>query len=159
MLGLEIRALALALVLPSLGAIAGECAPVPENLEKAIHSYIAKLKAFEDCSARRIQTSDAITVVIYTAEGACADFPARAKPGTCSNNWTRYMMGFVNHRVLPPLEVGGKGGFTDTAIKIAHGIVEVSGLTLGPNDALCCPSVPETKRFDFSQGGFSEIRP
>ncbi len=78
------------LLLPSLGAIAGECPPLPGDPEKAVHGHIAELRAYEYCKARNIQTSGAITVVIYTAEGACVGYPARAKPKICSNNWARY---------------------------------------------------------------------
>ena len=68
------------------------------------------------------------------------------------------MVALSGQRITPPVEVGGKDGLTDTDIKISDGIIEVSGLSVGPNDAMCCPSVPETKKFKISPSGLSEVR-
>lgn len=145
------------LVLP-LGALAGSCPVAPTEIEKAIRQHITTQRATEYCGARTVKAEGDITVAIYTAEGACAALNPRAKPGTCSNNWVRYMVALSGQRVTPPVEVGGKGGLTDTSVKISEGTVEVSGLSLGPNDPMCCPSVPETKKFQVSPSGLSEVR-
>jgi len=44
-------------------------------------------------------------------------------------------------------------------MKLAGNSVELIGLSIGPNDPLCCPSIPQTKKFKFSQNGFKEIKP
>lgn len=146
------------LVFP-LGAQAGSCPAVPVEIEKAIRHHMATLRATEYCGARTVKAEGGITVAIYSAEGACAALNSRAKPGTCLNNWVRYMVALSGERVTPPVEIGGRGSLTDTGIKISGGIVEVNGLSLGPNDALCCPSVPQTKMFKVSSSGLSEVRP
>ena len=69
------------------------------------------------------------------------------------------MVGSLNGKIIGPVIVGGKGGLADNEIKIKGNIVELVGLTIGPNDALCCPSVPSSKRFGFSENGFKEIKP
>ncbi|MEF9387163.1 hypothetical protein V4890_16290 [Ralstonia solanacearum species complex bacterium KE056] len=146
------------LVLP-LDALAGSCPATPAKIEKAIRQHIVTLRAAEYCDARTVKAEDGVTVAIYTAEGACATLDPRAKPGTCSNNWVRYMVALSGQRITPPIKVGGKGGLTATGIRISNGTVEVSGLSLGPQDSTCCPSVPETKKFRISPSGLSEVRP
>ncbi|HKA77224.1 MAG TPA: hypothetical protein VKD19_08965 [Pseudolabrys sp.] len=146
------------LVFP-LGALAESCPAAPAAIEKAIRQHIATLRATEYCGARTVKAKGNITVAIYTVEGACAALNPRAKPGTCSNNWVRYIVALSGQRVTPPVEVGGKGGLTDTGVKISEGVVEVSGLSLGPSDPMCCPSVPQTKMFKISSSGLSEVRP
>lgn len=142
-----------------LGALAGSCPPAPAEIEKAIRQHIATLRATEYCGARKVTAEGGITVAIYTAEGACAALNPRAKPGTCSNNWVRYMVALSGQRVMLPVEVGGKGRLAVTGVKISQDIVEVNGLSRGPNDAMCCPSVPQTKMFKVSSSGLSEVRP
>ena len=148
--------LVLLLVLP-LDAIAGIRTAVPAQIEQAIHQHVIKLRATEYRDARTVKAENGIVVAIYTVEGACAGLNLRAKPGTCSNNWVRYMVALSDHRVTPPVAVGGNGGFSDTAVKVSDGIVEISGRSAGPNDAVCCSSVPEIKRFKISASGLSEI--
>ena len=151
-------AIVLLLVLP-LDAIAGIRTATPAQIEKAIHQHVAKLRATEYRDARTVKAESGIVVAIYTVEGACAGLSLRAKPGTCSNNWVRYMVALSGHRVTPPVVVGGNGGFSDAGVKISDGLIEISGRSAGPNDAVCCPSVPETKRFKISASGLSEVRP
>lgn len=145
------------LVLP-LGALAGSCPVAPAQIEKAIGQHVAALRATEYCDARTVKTENGVTVAIYTAEGACAELNARAKPGTCSNNWVRYMVALSGRRVTPPVEIGGKGGFMDVGVTISDREIEVRGLSLGPNDPICCPTLPVTKKFEVSPSGLSEIR-
>jgi hypothetical protein len=151
-------AIVLLLVLP-VDAMAGSPTAASAQIEKAIHKHIIKLRATEYRDARTVQAEDGIVVAMYTVEGTCAGLNPRAKPGTCSNNWVRYMVALSGHRITPPVVIGGKGGLSDTGVKISDGIIEVSGLSAGPNDAVCCPSVPETKSFKFSRSGLSEVRP
>ncbi|MEF2249504.1 hypothetical protein [Ralstonia solanacearum] len=146
------------LVLP-LDALAGSCPVVPAQITKAIRQHIITLQASEYCAGRTVKTENGITVAIYTAEGACAGENPRAKPGTCSNNWARYMVALSGRRITPPVEVGGKGDLADRDVKISDGTIEVSGLSIGPNDSMCCPSVPGKKTFKISPSGLSEIRP
>lgn len=146
------------LVFP-LSVLAGSCPAAPVEIEKAIRQHLTTLRAAEYCGARTVKAEGGLIVAIYTAEGACAALNPRAKPGTCSNNWVRYMVALSGQRVTPPVEIGGKGGLTDTGVKVSDGMVEVTGLSFGPNDSTCCPSVPETKRFKVSPSGLSEVRP
>jgi hypothetical protein len=147
------------LLLLPLDALAGSCPAAPAKIEKAIRLHIVALRATEYCDARRVKAENGVTVAIYTAEGACATLNSRVAPGTCSNNWVRYMVTLSGQRVTPPVEVGGKSGLADTGVNIVDGIVEVSGLSVGPHDATCCPSVPKTKKFKISTSGLSEVRP
>lgn len=143
----------------SFDALAGGCPAAPAPIEKAIHRHIAMLRATEYCAARRVKTERGITVAIYTAEGACAALDLRLKPGSCSNDWARYMVALSGQRVTAPVEIGGKGGFTDTDVKISDGVVEVKGVSVGPHDPICCPSVQETKQYKVSPSRLSVTRP
>ena len=151
-------AIFLLLLIPSV-ALAGSCPAAPEQIKKAIRQHIVRLRATEYCDARKVKTEHGITVAIYTAEGACAAQNLRAEPGTCSNNWVRYMVVLSGQRITLPVAVGGKSGFSDMRVEISRGIIDVSGLSVGPNDSMCCPSVPTTKKFKISPSGLSEIRP
>ncbi|TRW89492.1 hypothetical protein [Candidatus Methylobacter oryzae] len=143
----------------SFAVAAEECPSTPPKIDKAIRRHVSKLRAAEYCEARTVKAEGGITVAIYTAEGACAGFNARSKPGTCSNNWSRYMVVLAGQCVTPPIEVGSKGDLSDTGVEISEGIIKITGLVVGPNDAMCCPSVPEARRFKFSQARLSRIRP
>jgi hypothetical protein len=122
------------LLLLPLDALAGNCPAAPAQIDKAIQQHITRLGATEYCDARRVKTENGITVTIFTAEGACAAQNPRDEPGTCSNNWVRYMVALLGQRVTPPVEVGGKSGFSDTAVRISNGIIQVNGLSVGPNE-------------------------
>jgi len=148
----------LAALLISQNISAGECPPTPENIDKAINSHIRKIRASEYCPARSIKSENGTVIVVYTAEGECGE-DKESTPGTCSNNWVRYMVGSISGRIIGPIKVGGKGDLSDSEIKIEGNIVEIAGLTIGPNDAMCCPSVPKTKKYEFSKNGFKEIQP
>jgi len=156
---MRIIATIFALLLFSFHAAAEECPPTPEGVKRAIENHIKKLRADEYCKARTVKTEGNVTIAIYTAEGACEGFSKKAKAGTCSSNWVRYMVGSINGKVIGPIKVGGKGDLTDSGMNITDSTVELTGLTLGPSDPLCCPSVPKTKNFKFSQSGFSESKP
>ncbi len=143
----------LSLLVLSLDVLAGGCPAAPAKIEKAIQQHMITLRATEYCEARTVKTEHGITVAIYTAEGACAGQDPQAQPGTCSNNWVRYMVVRANQKITPPVEVGGKGGMTDTGVRISSGTIEVKGRSLGPKDSMCCPSVPETKTFKISPSG------
>lgn len=155
---MKLRAAVFSLLLFPLGALAASCPVAPAPIEKAIHRHIDTLRATEYCDARRVKTEDGVTVAIYTAEGACAGVDPRGQPGTCSVNWVRYMVALAGRRVTPPVEVGGKGGLTDVGVEISDGIIEVKGLSVGPNDPLCCPTLPATKKFKLSPSGLTEVR-
>ncbi|QYD72954.1 hypothetical protein KZJ38_25070 [Paraburkholderia edwinii] len=127
-------AIVVLLMIP-LDAIAGTRTAAPAEIEKAIRQHVIKLQATEYRDARTVIAQNGIVVVIYTIEGACAGINPRAKPGTCSNNWVRYMVALSNHRITPPAAIGGNGGLSDTGVKISDGIIEVSGISAGPNDA------------------------
>ena len=73
------------------------------------------------------------------------------------NNWIRYMVALSGGRTTRPLEVGGKGDLSDTSTIISEGVIEVTGLSFGPGDSMCCPSVPKTKEFRISPSGLSQI--
>jgi hypothetical protein len=137
----------------------GDCPSTPDGIKKAIESHIRKIRADEYCNARTVKTEGSITIAVYTAEGSCEGFSKKAKAGTCSNDWVRYMIGSINDKIIGPLIVGGKGDLTDDKLIILENTIELSGLSIGPNDSMCCPSKPKTKIFKFSQGGFSEIKP
>jgi hypothetical protein len=94
-----------------LDALAGRCPAAPVQIENAIRQHITRLGATEYCDARRVKTENGITLAIYTAEGACAGQNSHDEPGTCSNNWVRYMVALSGPRVTPPVEVGGKERF------------------------------------------------
>ncbi len=146
-------------LMPPLIASAGSCPAAPVEIEKAIRQHIVTLRAVEHCAARTVKDEGGITVAIYTAEGACANLSSKAKSGTCSNNWVRYMVALSGRQVTAPVEVGRKGGLSDTSVKVSGRVIDVNGLSLGPNDSMCCPSVPETKRFKLSPSGLSQVRP
>ena len=151
-------AILLAALIISQNILAGECPPTPPNIDKAINSHIQKIRASEYCPARSIKSENGIAIAVYTAEGACGDDKETA-PGACSNNWVRYMIGSIRGTIIGPIEVGGKGDLSDREIRIEGNIGELVGLTIGPDDALCCPSVPKTKKYEFSKNGFKKIQP
>lgn len=137
---------------------ADSCPVVPENLAKAISYHIASIRADEYCEARHLTGNARITIVIYTAEGACGGDVAD-EPGSCSVNWVRYMLGFYKGKILGPIAIGGKGSLTDNSIEVSENAVEIKGLVPGKNDPLCCPSVQASKFYSFSENGFKEILP
>jgi hypothetical protein len=138
-------------------AHAGGDANASAQVENAIHRHITRLRAIEYREARRVTTVNGTTVAIYTAEGACEGFDLQATPGTCSNNWVRYMIAISGNRTTLPLEVGGKGDLSDTKTTISEGVIEISGLSFSPGDSLCCPSVPKTKKYQITPSGLSQI--
>jgi len=137
---------------------AEECPPTAAHIEKAINGHIQKIRAIEYCEARSIRSEDEIIVALYTAEGECRN-NKKSPPGTCSNNWSRYMIGSIKGRIIGPVKIGGKGDLSDNAIRLKGNNVEIDGLTIGPKDALCCPSIPKKKKFLISVNGFKEIKP
>lgn len=149
----------LALILLSSNAPANECPPTPNNIRAAIQDHIQKIRAAEYCRARVVETGGNITVAVYTAEGACLGSTRGEAAGTCSNDWARYMVGAIDGKIIGPIKVGGKGDITDSEIRVSDNTVELTGVTMGPNDPMCCPSVPSRKLFRFSHEGFSEIKP
>lgn len=154
---MKLLALTSLVVLLPVGAHADGGPTTPVQVENAIRHHIASLRAVEYPEARRVTAVEGTTVAIYTAEGACAGFSLRAKPGTCSNNWVRYMVALSGGRTTRPLEVGGKGDLSDTSTTISEGVIEVTGLSFGPGDSMCCPSVQKTKEFRISPSGLSQI--
>jgi hypothetical protein len=73
------------------------------------------------------------------------------------NNYERYMIGFMNGKIIRPIQIGGKAGFSDRAIKTNKMMIEIDGVTVGENDGYCCPSEPMTKKFEISENRFREI--
>ena len=142
----------------SFSVVAEECPSIPKNLENAVIQHIQTIRASEYCEARSVQSNKTLSVVIYTAEGECGS-NSKEEPGTCSVNWVRYMVGEYNGKIIGPVSIGGKGNLSDTQVKISGGVVEISGLTIGANDALCCPSVSASKKYRVAENGFQEILP
>jgi hypothetical protein len=145
-------------ILISLSAMAEECPATPGNIKKAIDKHVRKIRAAEYCAARSIKIEGENAIAVYTAEGACFS-DKESTAGACGNHWERYMVGSINGKTIGPIEVGSKDSFSDSEMKLAGNSVELIGLSIGPNDPLCCPSIPQTKKFKFSQNGFKEIKP
>lgn len=99
-------------------------------------------------SLYRIEHKDVkeFSIAIYTLEGSGG-----------GNHYERYMIGFMNGKIIRPIQIGGRAGFSDRAIKTNKMIIEIDGVTVGENDGYCCPSKPMTKNFEISENGFSEI--
>ena len=131
---------------------ADDCIAVPKPLAQEITNHLEKIRAGEYCPATILQTNEKTTVVVFTAEGPCFN-QINETPGSCGNNWVSYMVGSVNGKIFSPIRVGGKGGLSIKDIKIIENNVELSGLSVGKNDSLCCPSVPTTTTFEIPQGG------
>ena len=149
-------ALLVGFVIP-FSALAGQCPATPGQIEKSIHHHIDSLRASEYCRARSVKVEHGVAVAIYTAEGACAGIDPNAGPGTCSNDWVRYMVVRSGGRLTQPIAIGGKGFFTGTSIEIRQDTIEVHGLSWGPNDAMCCPQTPQTKKFAFDHSRLHEV--
>ena len=146
------------LILMSFNAVAEECPITPDNITEAIENHIREIRASEYCPGRSIRTDGVNTIVVYTAEGAC-DPEEESAAGLCGNHWERYMIGSINGKIIGPIEVGRKGELSDKEIKITGNLIELTGLAIQPKDSFCCPSLPQTKKFEFSQDGFNEIKP
>jgi hypothetical protein len=63
------------------------------------------------------------------------------------------MIGSINDKIIGPLIVGGKGDLTDDKLIILENTIELSGLSIGPNDSMCCPPSPKQKYSNFHKGG------
>lgn len=122
------------------------------------NTHIAHIRADEYCAARTFTSGDGLSILIYTAEGACNN-DKNEKPGTCSTSWVRYMIGEYQGRSIGPMALGGEGSFQDTRVVIAEGIVKFVGFTYGKSDPLCCPTVPSAKIFRVSGGRFVQVNP
>ncbi|MEO6973241.1 MAG: hypothetical protein ABI135_07485 [Rhodoferax sp.] len=146
------------LALAAFGANAKDCAAVPAPLKQAMIQHISSIRADEYCAARTFKTDGEISVLIYTAEGACYKDTSQ-KPGTCSTNWVRYMVGEYKDRPVEPVVVGGNGGLEDRQVTISHGVIKINGFTVGSSDPLCCPTVPAVKTFKVSGGRFVVVPP
>ena len=94
------------------------------------------MRATEYCEARTVKSDGKLSVVIYTAEGACGS-DSKEEPGTCSSTWFRFMVGERNGKIIGTEQIGGKFDFSDRKIRISGNVVEISGLTLGDKDAFC----------------------
>ena len=90
--------------------------------------------------------SDKFSIAIYTLEGSGG-----------GNHYERYMIGFMNGKIIRPIQIGARAGFSDRAIKTNKMMIEIDGVTVGKNDGYCCPSKPMTKKFEISENGFREI--
>jgi uncharacterized membrane protein YhdT len=86
------------------------------------------------------------SIAIYTLEGSGG-----------GNHYERYMIGFMNEKIIRPIQIGARAEFSDRAIKTHKMMIEIDGVTLGENDGYCCPSKPMTKKFEISNNGFREI--
>ena len=148
----------LLLAATAFGVNAKGCSLVPASLKKTMLQHIARIRADEYCAARTFKADRELSVLIYTAEGACDDDKSQ-KPGTCSTNWVRYMVGEYKGRPVGPVAVGGKGGLQDKQVTLSNGVVKISGLTVGSFDPLCCPTVQAAKTFRVSGGRFVEVSP
>jgi hypothetical protein len=148
----------LSLFAAGISNAAEECQTLPETLEASVNLHIQTMRAYEHCEARKLQSTQDVSVVIYTAEGACSN-DSTQEPSACSNNWDRYMTGEIDGKVLKPIRVGGRAEFADSQIKITGAIVELSGFSVSPNDPLCCPSVLASKKYRATSNGFEEIPP
>ena len=146
------------MVLLAFTANAEECPSIPSALQQAMTRHVTKIRAEEYCPGRVLKSNGELSVLIYTAEGACGDDTTQ-EPGTCSVTWVRYMVGLYKGKIVAPIIVGGKGDLCDKKVSISKGIVTVSGLEVGPSDAFCCPSVPAKKMFKVSEGHFVEVTP
>lgn len=140
----------------ALTAKADNCPLVSPLLQKAMLQHIAHIRADEYCPARSVKSEGNLSVLIYTAEGACNGNRAQ-QPGTCSNDWVRYMVGENKGRLLAPVIVGGKGRFEDDTISLAKGLIKISGLAAGKSDASCCPGTSAVRTFRVSEGRFVEV--
>ena len=109
------------LLLLPLDALAGSCPAAPVQIENAIRQHITRLGATEYCDARRVKTENGITVAIYTAEGVCAGQNSHDEPGTCSNNWVRYIIWWIPNYPKPQsaVENGLREVLTD---QVTHAI-------------------------------------
>lgn len=152
---MKLLALTSLVVLLPVGAHADGGPTTPVQVENAIRHHIASLRAVEYPEARKVTAVEGTTVAIYTAEGACAGFSLRAKPGTCSNNWVRYMVALSGGRTTRPLEVGGKGDLSDTSTTISEGVIEVTGLSFGLETQCAAPQCQKRKSFGFLRQGLA----
>ena len=156
---LEMKRFAMVLLFAaSLPVAAEECPKVPKAIETAIAEHIEAMRATEYCEARTVRSDGKLSIVIYTAEGACGS-DSNEKPGTCSSIWDRYLIGERNGKIIGPEPVGGKFDFSDRKLRISGNVVDISGLTPGANDAFCCPTVPASRKYKVSKDGFEEISP
>jgi len=142
----------------AFGASAKDCSPVPAALKNAMLQHISSIRADEYCAARTFKADSELSVLIYTAEGAC-DKDRSQKRGTCSTNWVRYMVGEYKGKPIEPVVVGGKGGLEDRRVTLSKGVIKISGLTVGNSDPLCCPTVPAVETFKVSGGRFVVVPP
>ncbi len=146
----------LCFLLVATAAVANECISPSSNIEQAIDLYLKDIRAVEYCPARKIQTNGELTLITFNVEGPCFGDIA-SPPGSCGNNWLSYMLGSINGDIIKPIKIGGKGSFSIEKIKITKNIIELSGLSTGHDDALCCPSVFTTKLFELKNNSFNEI--
>jgi hypothetical protein len=146
------------LLAASLPVAAGECPRVPKAIEAAIAEHIEALRATEYCEARTVKSDGKLSVVIFTAEGACGG-DSKEKPGTCSSTWDRFMVGERKGKIIGPDQIGGKFDFSDKKVRISGNVVEISGLTPGADDAFCCPTVPASRKYKISTDGFEQVSP
>lgn len=146
------------IALAASGVNTEDCPPVPSSLQKIMDGHISRIRAAEYCAARKFKSDSELSVLIYTAEGACTNDKSK-KPGACSVNWVRYMVGEYKGTPVAPVVVGGKGGLEDKHITLSKGLVKIDGLTIGSSDALCCPTVPVVRAFKVSGGRFVEVSP
>ncbi len=101
-----------------------------------------------DCyfTGMRIENADEFSIAIYGVEGC----------GGGSNSYES-MVGFMKGKIIKPIEIGYRGGFSYQTIKIHKHSIELDGVTVGENDAYCCPTKPMKKKFEISENGFREI--
>lgn len=156
---LQMKRIAMGLLFAaSLPVAAEECPRIPKAIEAAIADHIEALRATEFCEARNVKSDGKLSVVIFTAYGACGS-DSKEEPGTCSSVWFRFMVGERNGKIIGPDEIGSKFDFSDRKIRISGNVVEISGLSPGPNDGFCCPSVPASRKYKVSKDGFEQILP
>lgn len=142
----------------ALSANAASCPAAPASLKNIMVQHIVEIRANEYCEARVFKASEGLSILIYTAEGACGKEKIET-PGTCSTNWVIYMVGEHQDVPIGPVVVGGKGFYEEKQVSIFNGVVKITGLTYGRSDPLCCPTIPAVKFFKVSDGRFVQVKP
>lgn len=136
----------------------GEVCPVASaELSQLIEDHAKSIKGYEYCEYRTISSSKEVEIALYSVEGPC--FAKKGRRGSCGNIHFRYLTGVVNDKVLPPFEVGKRGGFSASNFEVSGNLITLKGFKYAKNDPMCCPSIEEVKFVKITETGFEFNQP
>ena len=134
-----------------------DCPEISSRLSGEIEKYAESIGGIEDCFFRSVAQTSQTEFALFSVEGAC--FEDDLPVGTCGNVYYRYIIAMNDGKVIPPFQVGKRGGFSASELEVADAVLRLHGKTYTPADPMCCPSHEEIKELTLKGNAFVWLAP